>query len=801
MQKNYQKSFLTILLASSLALPFNAASAKGFFSRWSSQQPSEDINLQQANETAQQVYQTMLGEFLVMAGDYSQAYSLTLAAAQKAKDDRLFERTILIARHHQDYKMALEAAKKWQAALPNSKSAHHYTLDLLIQQQLFDQTPPAIQGMLQASPSDTRPEMIAAMGKYLAPHARQISPYYVQAMQPWLESDIPQEAAAAWVSIAIIELSAKNTEQAYAALFKAHSLDPSSKEATLFAIEAINPSYPQAETLVQNYLNSPDASEQVRFVYVQSLLQRQQAHQAREQLQIITQNPDTLSIAWFLLGSLQMEEKQFAAGKQTLQTFLAKSHDDESAETQTNRDQAYLELAQAEVELGKPGAAQQWIQQISTPQIKEAAQNSYIGILVDAKKYDQALQLINQIPEDSDQQRSQKIALRAQVLIQAERWTQAYNYLENVNTKNHASDPHLLYLQSLAATETGRYKQAETLLRNLIQKDPANASAMNALGYLFAERNTNLEEAKELIQQSLKLEPNNPAALDSLGWVELKRGNMKVALHLLERAYKNFPDPEVAAHYGQALWISDQHDQALAIWKIALTEAPNHKYLRNTLKQLGIPLAKVKNFELPAQGILPLDQSNITADNFTQIIEHLYNQKEWQKLYDILASFSASNNVAFLLDLQAHAASGLGRYEEAEKLYRQAIEAQPQSGSAYNNLGYMLVIQNERLNEAKDLIQKANELEPNNAAFLDSLGWIEFKLGNHQQAITHLRQAYYLKPDIAEIGIHLGEVLWQNGSKAEALLIWKDVQYHHKQNTADNQLLEETLNRLNIRLP
>ncbi|MGL4666697.1 MAG: tetratricopeptide repeat protein [Saezia sp.] len=801
MQKHHQKPFLTLLLAALFALPLNAASAKGFFSRQTSPPPTQ-INVQQAGNTAQQIYQIMLGEFNVISGNYPAAFNLTLDAAQTTKDSRLFERAVLIAQYQQDTQKALEAAKKWQAALPESKDAHHFTLDLMLKQELFNQITPAIQGMLQASEPDTRLEMIAAMGKYLAPYAQKVSPYYTQAMQPWLNGDNPEEAAAAWTSVAIIEFNAKNFEPAYTALHQAQMLAPELKETALTAIDMINSSHPQAEALVVNYLSRPDADDHVRIIYVQSLLQRQQITEAKEQLAILTESPDALPVTWFLLGSLQIENKQYRPGMQALKTYLEKTQDDTTEEVQNNRNRACLELAQAEVETGTPQSALQWLDLITNSEMKASAQNTYINILVGTKEYDLALKAINQLPEDNDQQRNQKNTLYAQVLMQAERWSQVYRYLEEINAKKPITDPYLLYQYALAASETGHHKQAETLLRNLIKNDPTNTTALNTLGYILAERNTNLEEAKELLGQALKLEPNNPAALDTLGWIEFKRKNTDVALHLLERAYKNLSDPEIAAHYGHVLWVSGQRDQALAVWKMALTQSPDNKYLRNTFKQLGVSLATVRNFELTTQITAPTNPNpSMSPDSFPQLVEHLYMQQDWQKLYDVLTPFNASNKIALLLNLQAHAASELGRFEEAEKLYLQAIEAEPEKGSSYNNLGYMLISQNVRLEEARTLIEKANLLEPNHAAFLDSLGWVEFKLGNNKQAIAYLRQAYHLNPEIAEIGTHLGEVLWTNGSKAEALLIWKDLQYKNPQGSPEYKLLEETLKRLQVKLP
>jgi tetratricopeptide (TPR) repeat protein len=73
--------------------------------------------------------------------------------------------------------------------------------------------------------------------------------------------------------------------------------------------------------------------------------------------------------------------------------------------------------------------------------------------------------------------------------------------------------------------------------------------------------------------------PDDPFILDSLGWVYYRMGNVEASLKHLQVAYAARPDPEIAAHLGEALWKSGQHDEAQKIWRAALTENPNHESL------------------------------------------------------------------------------------------------------------------------------------------------------------------------------------------------------------------------------
>ncbi|MFZ6759838.1 tetratricopeptide repeat protein [Undibacterium sp. Ji50W] len=129
-----------------------------------------------------------------------------------------------------------------------------------------------------------------------------------------------------------------------------------------------------------------------------------------------------------------------------------------------------------------------------------------------------------------------------------------------------------------------------------------------------------------------------------------------------------------------------------------------------------------------------------------------------------------------------------------ETSLRKVIELAPNSQHAYNALGYSLADRNIRLDEASTLIEKANQLAPDDPFILDSLGWVKFRLTKYEEAEQALRRAYELRPD-AEIAVHLGELLWTMGQKDNAKKIWRDAQ----QKDPDNQTLKSTLDRLKVK--
>ena len=148
-----------------------------------------------------------------------------------------------------------------------------------------------------------------------------------------------------------------------------------------------------------------------------------------------------------------------------------------------------------------------------------------------------------------------------------------------------------------------------------------------------------------------------------------------------------------------------------------------------------------------------------------------------------------------LLYDQAMLADKAGQPQTMERLLRQLITRQPDYHHAYNALGYSLAERGVRLQEAKELIEKALTYAPEDPFITDSLGWVEFRLGNRAQALQLLELAFKKRPD-ADIAAHLGEVLWSMGQQERAKALWKETLKLHP----DNETLRETLKRLDVAL-
>ncbi len=174
----------------------------------------------------------------------------------------------------------------------------------------------------------------------------------------------------------------------------------------------------------------------------------------------------------------------------------------------------------------------------------------------------------------------------------------------------------------------------------------------------------------------------------------------------------------------------------------------------------------------------------------------LRDSKQYLAAYEFLAESVKlyPSDLDLFYDM-AMVADKLGKFDDMERLLRGIVAIDPKYHHAYNALGYSLTERKLRLPEAKQLIQKALEYAPGDPYISDSLGWVEFRLGNFDEALRILREAFAAKPD-AEIAAHLGEVLWRLERREQAIQAWREGVKLNK----DNETLVETLKRLRVTL-
>ena len=233
-------------------------------------------------------------------------------------------------------------------------------------------------------------------------------------------------------------------------------------------------------------------------------------------------------------------------------------------------------------------------------------------------------------------------------------------------------------------------------------------------------------------------------------------------------------------------------EQAAALW---LAATPNDPEAQGTLDLLQLATGEgeklVRSLLVRRQKAVEANELDAFVDYVAGLAGRSPNKPLGVSVFErVTAKDRDKSGVSYTL---AMLYERVERFDDMERLLRELIAKDPTHAHARNALGYHFADRNQRLPEALSLIEQALRLAPNDAHIIDSMGWVQFRLGNLAAAEKYLRQAYRQQPD-AEISTHLGEVLWVAGKTEEA------ESFLRAAFRADprNEVLLDTLKRLGI---
>jgi tetratricopeptide (TPR) repeat protein len=314
-----------------------------------------------------------------------------------------------------------------------------------------------------------------------------------------------------------------------------------------------------------------------------------------------------------------------------------------------------------------------------------------------------------------------------------------------------------------------QYDPARKEFLALLKDQPDNLATLYALGIMSLQLNDQAG-AEGYFNRFMTVYDANPdnerdvsKVLVMLSQLAEERGDLKRAMAWLDR---------VEEGEGGA-WFSAQLKRAQLVGKQG--DVPRAQKLLATLNTGG-----------------PAEQAQLVLTE-AQILREAGRQED---AYTVLKAGVARfpSNPDLLYDF-ALLAEKTGRHDVMEKSLREVMQQAPDNHHAYNALGYSLAERNVRLQEAQELIAKALKLAPGDPFIMDSMGWVQYRLGNLNAAEAQLRQAYALRSD-PEIAVHLGEVLWHKGLKADAQKLWREA----RAKDPKNDTLRNTLARLHLSL-
>jgi tetratricopeptide (TPR) repeat protein len=351
-----------------------------------------------------------------------------------------------------------------------------------------------------------------------------------------------------------------------------------------------------------------------------------------------------------------------------------------------------------------------------------------------------------------------------------------------------------------------------------VTKDP---DAVDALLVKFLDANPNAREvrsarARVLVNQKqyeqarkefvelLRQEPDNSATVYALGLISMQlddaAGAEKYFAQYIGQLEKSDDDEREP---GKVLLILSQLAQdrgdlkAAQRWLEKITPGDAGTYFSAQVRR-GQLLAKAGDLEGARKFLgalkpeVPSDQALLVLAQGQILRDAGQNEAAFKVLGEGARRYPANPDLLYDFALMAEKT---GRLDVMETSLRAVMQQAPDNHHAYNALGYSLAERNVRLQEALTLIGKALAMAPGDPFIMDSMGWVQYRLGNLDQAEVYLRRAYALRGDV-EIAVHLGEVLWKKGQKDDAQKLWREA----RAKDPKNDTLKSTLARLQLNL-
>jgi len=247
-------------------------------------------------------------------------------------------------------------------------------------------------------------------------------------------------------------------------------------------------------------------------------------------------------------------------------------------------DGVQLYLADIAVRVGDPDAALAAYRRLYDSSVALPARSRAAALLLERRSRTEALALLDDYAADHPEDELDLTLAKARLLADHGEADAGLAIL-SAELERHPQHPSIEYDRAVILEQAGHVNESVEALEHMLEKRPEDPALLNALGYTLADHSLELPHAETLIKRALTVMPDSPAALDSLGWVRYRNGDVKGATATLQRAYSLGHDAEIAAHWGEALWVSGDRAEARRVWAAALARNPDSKQLKATLKR------------------------------------------------------------------------------------------------------------------------------------------------------------------------------------------------------------------------
>jgi len=522
--------------------------------------------------TAELLDQLLTAEIAGQRGHIQLAVKEYLAAAKASQDPVIAERATRIAVYARDDAAAREAAELWSRLQPHSMEAHEVAAAMYVREGKIAQAHEQLEKVIADSKRGDHNTFMLITALLSKEKDKKVA---MEVMQQVVASrqDNP-EALYAYAQLALL---VGDLEQAKTAAERVRQLRPDWAESHVLYSNILyreghkDQAMASIKAAVEQY---PDNTK-LRDFYARRLVDEKQYKEARNQFEALLDRAPNNHEAEYALGLLSMQLHDLDS---------AEKHFKHLIEVKNRVYEASYYLGQIAERREKQADAIRWYSAVVDGQYQVDAQIRIALIEARMGKVEQARDRLHEIQPESAELEQRLYLAEGEILTQAKRYQEAFD-LYNQGLVKMPDNLALLYARALAADKIDKVDVALADLKKLIQADPDNVQALNAYGYTLVDRTDRIKEGLQYIKRAYAKQADDPAILDSMGWAYYRLGDYDKAIKFLRKALNSLKDPEIAAHLGEVLWVSGDHEQARTVWEAALRETPSHKMLLDVIKR------------------------------------------------------------------------------------------------------------------------------------------------------------------------------------------------------------------------
>jgi len=525
------------------------------------------------------MYQLLVAEVAGYRGEYDLALDKYIEMAEETRDAGVAARATRLANYLKREDVALRSARLWAEVEPDNIDAHRHSAELLMRSGdlenaiLHMEAVKNLGGLANfdifayraANLDDaTREALLVAISRMLGRYPGDEQLMFAKAVLLEQKGEMEQALALA------DELLEKN-QNINVVILKVNALRDLARtdDAIGFLDDTI------ADISETDTASRRDTLKRLRLIYARFLFEGKKLVRAREQYEIVLESSPNDGDILFALSLIAMEQENDADARRYLNQMI-----------RWNR-----RVGEAHYYLGSIAEKNDEID-LAVREYKRAgrgyeflpAQARIASLMVEQGRIAEMQEHLANMRADNPERASQITMIEAQVFVDRGMQGEVFDLLDGALAEA-PDNVELLYFRAMTGQTFERLDILERDLYQIIEMDPQNADALNALGYTLTDQTDRHDEALGLIERALAIKPDEAAFIDSLGWAQYRLGNFSAAVEHLRRAFALFPNDEVAAHLGEALWALGSLKEAKQVWQEALKKTPDSEILLRVIEK------------------------------------------------------------------------------------------------------------------------------------------------------------------------------------------------------------------------